>query len=662
MLSWIWLVPVVPFFGFLILSLFGGFLSRRMVAVTGAGSIGVSTVLGGLIAVRLIIEKAGEVPMAFHQVWWTWVGISRLTVQIGFHLDAVSTVMMVVVTFVAFLIHLYSIDYMKEDEGYSRFFAYMNLFVASMLVLVLADNFLLLLLGWEGVGMCSYLLIGFWYREPANGLAAQKAFLMTRLADTAFILGILMIFSHLETLQIQEALRRAVVTWPHGSSAAVTVAALFLIGAIGKSAQIPLQTWLPDAMAGPTPVSALIHAATMVTAGVYLIARMHELFELAPVVQMTVGIIGGLTLLLSAMSALAQQDAKRILAYSTISQIGFMFLALGVGAVSAALFHFMTHAFFKALLFLVVGTVSLRLDHELNIMKMGGLRHDLPLAFWTFLIGAAALAGFPLTAGFFSKDWILWEVWSQESGSVWLSGSIWLWGMGMLGVFLTALYSFRAFFFIFFGEQTTPPNKKPLRGAIAIPLVVLAGFSLMGGWVEWPGTFGNVTLFSGFIETAVPVHRASAHVFIEELLIQALSVGMVLFGIFSAYLLFLRHPGLVEAVVETTPGKELRRAALRGWGFNRLYNWLIVQPFLKTVRVSKHDPVDRLYTRLMVNPYLWMAHINKDDLLNRFYDLLVTVNRACHLAVRRVQNGHLRWYARIMGAGAVVMIGMVIFL
>lgn len=329
MLSWIWLVPIIPLAGFLLLSLFGQKMSQRMIGTVGTGSVGLSAVLGGLIAFRFVTEQAGDVPMAFDQVWWTWVGISQLTVKMGFHLDAISTVMMVVVTFVAFLIHLYSIEYMKEDEGYSRFFAYMNLFVGSMLILVLADNFLLLLLGWEGVGMCSYFLIGFWYREPANVKAAEKAFIMTRLADTALILGALVIFSQLETLHIQEALRRAAVSWPYGSNLAVIVAALFLIGAIGKSAQIPLQTWLPDAMAGPTPVSALIHAATMVTAGVYLLARMHELFEMAPVVQMAVGIIGGVTLLLSAMSALVQQDAKRILAYSTISQIGYMFLALG---------------------------------------------------------------------------------------------------------------------------------------------------------------------------------------------------------------------------------------------------------------------------------------------------------------------------------------------
>src|SRR5690348_10448897 len=342
--------------------------------------------------------------------------------------------MVLVITFVAFLIHLYSTEYMEGDVGYSRFFAYMNLFVASMVTLVLADNLLLLYLGWEGVGLCSYLLIGFWYTDPANGRAARKAFIVTRVGDTSMVIGLFLIFQRLGTLNIQDLMHRAAQQWPVGAAVAIAVSALLLGGAVGKSAQLPLQTWLPDAMAGPTPTSALIHAATMVTAGVYLIARTHVLFSLAPPVMLAVAVIGAATLLLAGCSALTQRDIKRVLAYSTISQIGYMFLALGVGAWAAAIFHLMTHAFFKALLFLSAGVVIQRLGEEHDIFRMGGLRHRMPLAFWSFLAGSASLAALPiLTAGFYSKDLILWAAWSDGFGGKWL------WGGALLGAFLTAV-------------------------------------------------------------------------------------------------------------------------------------------------------------------------------------------------------------------------------
>ena len=341
--------------------------------------------------------------------------------EIALYLDALSVVMILVVTIVSFLIHLYSAEYMAEEEGYSRFFAYMNLFVGSMLVLVLADNLVFLYLGWEGVGLCSYLLIGFWYKDAANGRAAMKAFIVTRIGDTAMAIGLFFLFNNLGTLQIQELMRRAVEQWPVGSTAAIAAAALLLGGALGKSAQLPLQTWLPDAMAGPTPVSALIHAATMVTAGVYLIARTNVLFTLAPPVQFAVAIIGCATLLMAGFSAMTQFDIKRVLAYSTISQIGYMFLALGVGAWSSAIFHFVTHAFFKALLFLGAGVVIMGLHEERDMFKMGGLRKQLPVTFWTFLVGAASLAALPLvTGGFYSKDPILWHAWLSQRGGLWL--------------------------------------------------------------------------------------------------------------------------------------------------------------------------------------------------------------------------------------------------
>ena len=338
---------------------------------------------------------------------------------------------------------------------FSRFFAYMNLFIGSMLILVLADNLLLLYLGWEGVGLCSYLLIGFWYKEPANDAAARKAFIITRIGDTAMIIGLFLLFFSFRTLNINDLMQQASSKWVAGSPLAVISALLLLGGAIGKSAQFPLQTWLPDAMAGPSPVSALIHAATMVTAGVYLIARTHVLFALAPVVQTLVAVIGAITLVIAGLSALTQHDLKRVLAYSTISQIGYMFVALGVGAWQAAIFHFMIHALFKALLFLSGGVVILLLHEEHDLFKMGGLRKLMPAVFITFLIGSASLSALPLiTAGFYSKDQILWYAFSASNGN------LWLWLAAIVGAFITSLYTFRMVFLAFYGEVKTLPTQQ----------------------------------------------------------------------------------------------------------------------------------------------------------------------------------------------------------
>src|SRR6185437_10396880 len=400
MLGLVWLIPALPLAGALILAIVGGRLPRRAVAVIGVGSIALATIVAMLITWSFLASPpAGN---NYTRVIWTWLAAGGFHAQIAFYLDALSVLMVLVVTFVSFLIHLYSAEFMIEDEGYSRFFCYMNLFVASMVTLLLGNNLLLLYLGWEGVGLCSYLLIGFWYTDPANGRAAQKAFIVTRVGDSALILGLFLLYHRLGTLDIQPLMQRAAEQWPVGSGVATAAALLLLGGAVGKSAQLPLQTWLPDAMAGPTPTSALIHAATMVTAGVYLLARTHVLYALSPVGQLAVAVVGAVTLLVAGCSALTQTDIKRVLAYSTVSQIGYMFLACGVGAWSAAIFHFMTHAFFKALLFLAAGVVIEALHHEHDIFKMGGLRKELPVAFWTFVIAGCSLAGLPLiTAGFF---------------------------------------------------------------------------------------------------------------------------------------------------------------------------------------------------------------------------------------------------------------------
>ena len=620
-------IPALPFAGFLVLALMGRRLSKTTVAYVGAGTVGMSALLSVLVAIEFMGDPAGP---ALRQTLWSWIEFDGYTQAISFSLDALSLVMILVITVVGFLIHVYSTEYMADDEGYSRFFAYMNLFVGSMLVLVLADNLLLLYLGWEGVGLCSYLLIGFWYADPANGRAARKAFIVTRIGDTAMALGIFLLFTNLGTLDIQNLMQAASRQWPVGSGIAVLAAALLLGGALGKSAQLPLQVWLPDAMAGPTPVSALIHAATMVTAGVYLIARTHVLFELAPVVQAAVAIIGATTLLIAGFSALAQKDIKRVLAYSTISQLGYMFLALGVGAWSAAIFHLMTHAFFKALLFLSAGAVILAQHHEQDMFKMGGLRNKLPLVFWTFLIGAASLSALPLvTAGFYSKDLILWKVWSSGSGNAGL------WAAGLFGAFITSLYTFRMVFLTFFGASKTATSRSPGTWML-VPLVILAICSVCAGFVELPPTLGNLPLFSDLLrtvfseETVEPVG--------SEGTLQVIASIVSLAGIFIAYLFYLRRPDYVEKVVGYRLFESARKFWLVGWDFDAMYDRLLVRPFLRLADISKKDIIDSGYTGI------------------------ASLNRSMSTLLSRTQTGNLRWYAMGLAMGAAVFLGIVLLL
>jgi NADH-quinone oxidoreductase subunit L len=628
MLDLLWLIPVLPFAGFFILAVAGARMSKNAVAFVGIGSVFFSAAITGFTGITFLASPPPG--HAYSQTLWIWFDVAGLRPGITFYLDALSLVMITVITFVGFLIHLYSSEFMTGDEGYSRFFAYMNLFVGSMLVLVLADNLLLLYLGWEGVGLCSYLLIGFWYKDPINGRAAMKAFIVTRVGDVSLAIGLFLIFDKLGTLQIQEFMRLASVQWPVGSGLAIAAAALILGGAVGKSAQLPLQTWLPDAMAGPTPVSALIHAATMVTAGVYLIARTHVLFELAPVVEHVVAIVGALTLLISGFSALAQHDIKRVLAYSTISQIGYMFLALGVGAWSAAIFHFMTHAFFKALLFLGAGVVIIGLEHEHSIFKMGGLRKQLPLTFWTFLAGAASLSALPLvTAGFYSKDLILWETWGSKAGGPWL------WASGVVGALLTSLYTFRMVFVAFFGEPKSEVTRKPgLR--MLLPLVVLAVLSIIGGFIELPSSFGNLKLFTGYMHTSLPpVMTNAVPPGVEPLLLFV--TGLVsLAGVLVAYVLFMRLPSYVERSVKTRAGTLLHSFWFSGWGF------------------------DWVYQTFLIRPFVWASRVNKDDFIDLFYAGLAWYSRLFHGALSRSQGGKIRWYAVGIVLGAIVFIALVV--
>jgi NADH-quinone oxidoreductase subunit L len=445
-------------------------------------------------------------------------------------------------------------------------------------------------------------------------------------------IGLFLLWTHLGTLDIQELMRQAARAWPVGAGVAVAAAALLLGGALGKSAQLPLQTWLPDAMAGPTPVSALIHAATMVTAGVYLIARTHGLFMLAPAVMSAVAVIGALTLLVASCSALTQRDIKRVLAYSTISQIGYMFLALGVGAWSAAIFHLMTHAFFKALLFLAAGVVILRLHHEHDIFRMGGLRRQLPVTFWTFLIGSASLAGLPLvTAGFYSKEWILWEAWAGPAGGPWL------WSAGLIGALLTSIYIFRVVFRVFFGTAAVQADKRP-RGRMHLVLLVLAVLSVVGGFVEVPQTLVHVTHFSDFLQTALP-RQGSVHAELgTELTLQVIAGVVSLLGIALAYFLFLRSPRVVDMLTGTTWGAAVQRWWCAGWGF------------------------DWVYDRLVVEPYIWMARVNKDDLFDAISQGAAQLGRLSYSLLSRTQTGKVRWYAAGIAAGSVIFVALAVFL
>ena len=600
----LWLIPLLPLASAALLLVSLGRLPRTLVACCGAGSVGLSA----LLVLATALQWDGE-PIV--RTLWTWMQVGDFAPAIGLYVDGLTLVMMSVITGVGFLIHLYSTEFMEEDESLSRYFAYMNLFVGAMLILVMADNLVFLYLGWEGVGVCSYLLVGFWYRDPANGAAARKAFIVTRIGDTAMALGLFLLFTQLGTLDVQAMTVLANARWQGGETVIVLATALLLGGAVGKSAQLPLHTWLPDAMAGPTPVSALIHAATMVTAGVYLIARTHALFLLAPATMAAVALLGMFTLLLAAFTALNQRDIKRILAWSTISQIGYMFLALGVGAWSFGIFHLMTHAFFKALLFLAAGAVIHCLHHQNDIFRMGGLRRRLPLVFWSFMIGSAALAALPFTSGYYSKDLILLSAFQfPQLGP-------WLWLGGLLGAALTAIYSFRLVFIVFFGEVQTEPDKKP-GWRMSAPLGLLCLLSLFGGLIILP----HDGVMGGNEHPHVPAG------------IEWISIAVPIIGVVLAYLLFLGRQWSLQTLLGSAPGRWLAAFWQSGWRVDGLYDLLWVKPWYRFTYLLRNEPVDR------------------------FYDGLTQLAAGGHRAMAYLQNGRLRWYATAMAAGLMILLSL----
>jgi len=603
MADFIFVIPLAPLVGFLILFTTLGNMPKSLVALTGVGSVAISAFVVLLVALEFLAD-----PQPMTATIYTWISVGGFNPAVSFYVDGLTLTMLSVITGVGLLIHIYSSLFMLDDDDYSRFFSYMNLFVSAMLVLVLADNLLLLFVGWEGVGLCSYLLVGFWHNNSANGAAARKAFIVTRVGDTAMALGMFVLFLHLGTLDFEPMISNALVVWPEGSSILTIACLLLLGGAVGKSAQLPLQTWLPDAMAGPTPVSALIHAATMVTAGVYLIARTHDLFLLSPFALNAVALVGAATLLMAAFTAMTQHDIKRILAYSTISQIGYMFLALGVGAWASGIFHLMTHAFFKALLFLGAGAVVYSLHHEHDIFKMGGLRKKLPVAFWSFLIGSAALAALPFTSGFYSKDAILLAAYD----SAWFGPA--LWGAGLIGALLTSIYSFRLVFIVFFGEIRTEPSESA-GWLMAGPLLVLCALSVLGGFIVIP-------VSEVFPFTSDASHGGAV----------AIITPMVpIIGVLIAYLIFLRHSVDIKFWTESSLGRTLNHFWFDHWG------------------------MDRLYDTLLVRPYAFAAATNKNDIIDWFYNAVAGVTRLLHEVASRSQTGLMRTYAGVMAIGLVLL-------
>ena len=549
-LRWIVLFPLL---GAVINGVFGAKIQDRFgkngISVVACTAVG----LAFIFALRAFFQLTSLVPEERYllDTLLRWIHIGALQVDIAFAVDPLSGLMILIVTGIGGLIHLYSIGYMHDDEAYWRFFAYLNLFTAAMLTLVLADNLVLMFVGWEGVGLCSYGLIGFWYKEQANTTAGNKAFIVNRIGDAGFTLGIFIIFWSLfeaghGTTAVFRDLSHLVhhlegqMVW--GVPAATLAALCLFVGATGKSAQIPLYVWLPDAMAGPTPVSALIHAATMVTAGVYMMARMHFLFSMSPVALGVVATVGALTALVAATIGLAQFDIKKVLAYSTVSQLGYMVLGVGVGAYGAAVFHLMTHAFFKACLFLGSGSVIHAMGDEQDMRKMGGLREKMPLTFWTFLISTIAIAGIPPLAGFFSKDEILWLTFS--------GGHPFLWLIGFAAAGMTAFYMFRQVFMVFFGENRADEHTKEhlheSPPVMTYPLIVLAVGALFAGFLGVPPALGGSNILEHWFEPVFAGghgggHAAHHHVEVIEYVLMAASVGIAAVGIFLAYLIYYRQ-------------------------------------------------------------------------------------------------------------------------
>ena len=617
----LWLIPFLPFAGFLLNGLLGKKLSESLSGLIASATIGASFVLG-LLSLNVYMENHETL----HQVMFTWLSFGSFDVSVAYTLDALSLVMVLVVTGVGFLIHVYSIGYMKGDPGIQRYFAYLNLFTFMMLNLVMADNLLLLFLGWEGVGLCSYLLIGFWFEDPAKAAAGKKAFVVNRIGDFGFLLGMIIILTNLGSLNFGDILLPEQLSSLE-TGLITTIALLLFLGAAGKSAQIPLYVWLPDAMAGPTPVSALIHAATMVTAGVYLVARMGALFALSATALSVMAVIGVLTAFFAATMAIYENDIKKVLAYSTISQLGYMFAAAGVGAYGAAIFHLMTHAFFKGLLFLGAGSVIHGLSGEQDMRRMGGLKSKMPKTYWTMLAGVSAISGLPLLSGFFSKDEILWFTYSSQSGGNFI------FIVGLLTAILTAFYMFRLFFLSFHGDSrwtkgTTPHESPPV---MTVPLILLAVLSVTGGWIGIPEILGGGNSFHHFLSETVHdvVGPHPTDLLLSELTAMVLSITGALVGIYVAF----RRYGTGK--LDSEP-KGLGHLVEKKYYVDELYDAVIVQP----IRRGSESIWRRFDVRVI------------DGIVNGLGSLTLRVSNF----VRRAQTGVIQNYAAVILLGVILII------
>lgn len=659
MSQFLWLIPALPLLGATINLLIGRRLPRAVSCWLAVAAM--AAALGAAVGAFLELLALPSDAQVIHQTLYQWVTVGKFSVDVGFWLDPLSAIMILVVTLVGTLIHIYAVGYMEHETDYARFFTQMNLFAFMMLMLVLADNYLLMFLGWEGVGLCSYLLIGFYYNRDNTAVGTDekflsprssgtKAFVVTRIGDFGFTLGIILMFWTFGSLSFGEVFHGAETMFQIGAPIITIMTLLMFLGATGKSAQLPLFVWLPDAMAGPTPVSALIHAATMVTAGVYMIGRSHVLYELAPATMAVVAVVGVLTAFIAATIALTQRDLKRVLAYSTVSQLGYMMLAMGIGAFSAGIFHLMTHAFFKALLFLSAGAVMHAMNDMVDMRRLGGLRKILPITFWTFLIGALALAGFPLFSGFFSKDEIL--------SSAFTSGNVALWVVGVVTALLTAFYIFRAVSLTFGGKPRWKVGEVvTVQGAVAseldahaakglhpheakwvmtLPLILLALGALFAGFLGMPAVLGENRL-ARFLE---PVFQhETPHVSAElEWLLIGISAAAALVGIFIA-LRFYRGDAKTPA----------RLAAY--------------YPSLYKLLLNKYW-IDKIYDALIARPGRWLANafwLELDGkIINGIADGLGNAFRGFGNSLRSLQTGYMRGYALAMLIGVVVVIALLV--
>ncbi|HET7819142.1 MAG TPA: NADH-quinone oxidoreductase subunit L [Bacteroidia bacterium] len=623
----VWLIPTFPLLGFVLLGLFGKNLSKNTVALIGCGTMLLALALSLGIFIEAKDNATGITIKLFD-----WINTGNFSAPFAFLVDPLSLLFLLIITGVGFLIHIYSAGYMHHDDAFWRFFAYLNLFIFFMLLLVLGDNYLIMFVGWEGVGLCSYLLIGFWFKNTDYNKAANKAFIMNRVGDLGFILGVILIYTTFGSIRYHEVFDVA-NSFTSGTTIIIIITLLLFVGATGKSAQIPLYTWLPDAMAGPTPVSALIHAATMVTAGIYMIARSNILFTLAPLTMDIVAGIGLFTAIFAATIGLFQNDIKKVLAYSTVSQLGYMFLALGIGAYTGAVFHVMTHAFFKALLFLGAGSVIHAMSGEQDIRYMGGLKKHLPITYYTFLIGTVAIAGIPPFAGFFSKDEILAHAFGYNK---------FFWFLGVLGSLLTTFYMFRLFYLTFYGkfrgteEQHHHLHESPK--SMTIPLIVLAILSVVAGFIGIPEVLGGNHILHSFLEPvfANSNYRMFSHHLSHstELTLMGVTIGAVALTIYLAWMNFVKKNTVPRA--DSTIINPVQKAI-----YNKYY-------------------VDELYAALFMKPINWLSEkmhrYIEVGIIDRIVNYVGEGVKSLSSFIRQIQTGQIGFYVFAMVIGLILIL------